>query len=721
MKSAFFIWSFLLIYVFNGTVISAQESKLDSLKSLLEKESNDKKKALILAQISLEYYKDQEKRIAYIKQALKLAEKTDNKIAKSLALYSLSHYYLVKNNLDKADSIAKINIDLALNTLDSFSISNAYKFYGYYYSMTSDYNKSASYYKESLQYIPHNLIVKKYLIQENYAISLANLSDYKKSLGLLLEVLKYWESRNNILRTANLYTVLGSVVLNIGDEKSALNYFYKALDLGKKQKLPFILAQSNYDIGYYYYYKTDLKLDSAKYFLLHALKYAEEIKNNMLIADINTALGAVYLDLNMPDSAIIHYRRVIDLAERVNDRWALVYGYMGLAKVYNSAQNYGKALFYLYKVEPIADKVNASELLIDFYDIFAETQALAGNFREAYHYMKLYNQVSDKFYKEKSATELANLKIQYETEKKEQENKRLLAENKFKEQSIKNQYYINISIAILLLLSIAFAFSFFKGKQNIQKANDLLKEKNSEILNQNEEIKLKTEEVSEAYSKLKELDEYKQGLSNMIIHDLKNPLNIILNMAENKLVKEAANKMFNLVSDILDVAKLEEAKIILNRSDCSLKDISENAIRKTAFTASISGIEIINNIYEDVSVFVDKDLTERIFINLLSNAIKFSPQNSKIFINIEFDGNKIRVSIVDFGMGIPQDQIEHIFDKFVQFKAVNSDTSRSTGLGLTFCKLAVEAQGGEIGVESSVNTGSVFSFTLPLSTTKKAT
>ncbi|MCF6243106.1 MAG: HAMP domain-containing histidine kinase, partial [Bacteroidales bacterium] len=214
--------------------------------------------------------------------------------------------------------------------------------------------------------------------------------------------------------------------------------------------------------------------------------------------------------------------------------------------------------------------------------------------------------------------------------------------------------------------------------------------------------------------KLKELEEYRNGLTNMIIHDLKNPLNIVLNMAENKLVKEAANKMFHLVSDILDVSKLEEAKMVLNKENILLKEIVLNAISKTEFSASISDIEIIDNVNNNIEVYADNDLTERVFINLLSNAIKFSPQKSKVFVNSEIKEDKVRISVTDYGIGISDEEQKHIFDKFVQFKAVNSGTVRSTGLGLTFCKLAVEAQGGRIGVESSVDTGSVFWFTLPL-------
>ncbi|MCF6243102.1 MAG: tetratricopeptide repeat protein, partial [Bacteroidales bacterium] len=528
----------ILFFIFvplNSFNLLAQKD-IDSLETVL-KTANDEDKALVMAKLASLYYKEPEKRFSYARQALKLADEYDIPRAKSLALYSLSQYYLSKNNQTKAQELADSNIVVSLASLDSSSISNAYYFYGFFYSSQADYNNAALYYKKALEYTPYENKVRKYSLMQSYAITLNNLSNYEEALKILLKVITYYEETGNIESAAHIYHVLGAIFVEMEDAESAKKYFHKALQLAKKANYNFVLGETMLGLGSLY--SDEKMIDSAKFYLLSAKKYAEKDVYYSLIADINTALGDLYLDINNMDSALIYYNEVIKLSEKINDNWAIVYGYMGLAKVYNKEQNYGKSLFYLYKVEPIAQKVNANELLIDFYDIFSQTLALSGNYREAYHYMKLYNQYSDKFYKEKSAHELTNLKVAYETEKKEQENRRLQAENKFKEQNIKNQRYINISIALLLLLTLFFAISFFRDKKKIQKTHKLLVEKNSEILNQNEEIKLKSEEVSKAYTKLKELEEYRHGLTNIIIHDLKNPLNIILNMADNKLEKEA--------------------------------------------------------------------------------------------------------------------------------------------------------------------------------------
>lgn len=102
------------------------------------------------------------------------------------------------------------------------------------------------------------------------------------------------------------------------------------------------------------------------------------------------------------------------------------------------------------------------------------------------------------------------------------------------------------------------------------------------------------------------------------------------------------------------------------------------------------------------------------FINLLTNAIKFTPNNGQIRLSsLTTDEGFVQVNVADNGAGIKQDELFQVFDKFRQVQAKSSGTVRSTGLGLTFCKMAVEAHGGEIGVDSQVGKGSTFWLLLP--------
>lgn len=704
--------SILVLAIFIVPVI-AQESKIDSLKNLLPQVEKEEK-VDVLTELSLEFYPDNtEKQQKYVNQALELAETINYIEGKSKALYSLSLYYIRISDYVSAEN--KIKDAIEINPLhgDSMTISNLYRVYGHISNHISNYGDALNYFLESISYLPKDSLRRRHDLLERIGIAQFNLTNYNASLKTLLITLKYHEKNNNEKDVAHFYSLISNIYIETGEKHLGLEYLKKAWAIGVEENDDYIIGEALLSIGSFH--KEEKQIDSALHYLNIALKHSIKVDHKLMISDTYTEIGGSFILLKNYDSAEFYFNKVLEVSEEVDDNWAIVYGNIGLAKVYKGRHDYNKALFYLNKVKSVAEEIKSKDMLKDFYEVLSEVYSLAGKYKDAYKYQILYKNISDSLHDETTTKELANLKVNYETEKKEQENKRLTVENKLKERTITNQKFIGAGIIVILLLAIVLAMVFFKSKEKIRRANFLLKERNQEIQNQNEEITVQAEELSVAYTKLKELDEFKQGLTNMIVHDLKNPLNIILNLAEKQLVKEAGSKMLNLITNILDVSKFEEAKMNVNRDFFELNKAIELSIEKTSFVASISGIEIINETDDNLKVKADNDLTERIFINLLTNAIKFSPKNAKIYISAQenFDNKFVKVFIKDSGSGIPEEYIDTIFEKFTQVTAVDSESMRSTGLGLTFCKLAVEAHGGKIGVESKVEEGSTFWFTLP--------
>jgi len=109
---------------------------------------------------------------------------------------------------------------------------------------------------------------------------------------------------------------------------------------------------------------------------------------------------------------------------------------------------------------------------------------------------------------------------------------------------------------------------------------------------------------------------------------------------------------------------------------------------------------------------MDKDLIGQVLMNLITNAIKFTPEYGKILVEARSNASKVTISVKDTGTGIPEEFHEKIFEKFETVKVRQKGTQASTGLGLAFCKLAVERHGGKIGIESEVGEGSRFWFSL---------
>jgi signal transduction histidine kinase len=234
----------------------------------------------------------------------------------------------------------------------------------------------------------------------------------------------------------------------------------------------------------------------------------------------------------------------------------------------------------------------------------------------------------------------------------------------------------------------------------------------------------------------KELEEARESLTSMIVHDLRSPLQavmggmrVISDRVEQKdpVVEQATEvsgraikKLLNLVNNLLDLSRLESGEIMVDKNITSVCALLEDAAQELMPLAREMDAIIRVECPEDLpDGEIDRDMIERVVLNLLDNALKYAPPGSVVTVNTrqtnEQDprgGNMIRVAVVDNGPGIPDDFKDRIFDRFTQIPG-QKGRRRSAGLGLAFCRIAVEAHGGQIWVEDNAGGGSVFAFTLP--------
>jgi signal transduction histidine kinase len=278
------------------------------------------------------------------------------------------------------------------------------------------------------------------------------------------------------------------------------------------------------------------------------------------------------------------------------------------------------------------------------------------------------------------------------------------------------------TLYILFLISIIYIATIL----NTHRLKLKQKELERIIDNRTQEIKEQALVLKMTNEKLVEVDKFKQGVTSMIIHDLKNPINAIINMPENdpatqlKRIKQRGWQMLNLVMNILEVYKYEEAEVVLNYENCNLKTVVFEAVQAVSFLAIEKNQSIVINVPEAFRVKIDRDMIERVLVNLIINAIKYSPNNETIIIEVTLmDDNKpesnIKVAVKDNGIGIGFEKKQLVFEKFGQIIARNSGSVKSTGLGLAYCKMVVNAHKGEIDVDSTPGVGSTFWFTLPKS------
>lgn len=230
-------------------------------------------------------------------------------------------------------------------------------------------------------------------------------------------------------------------------------------------------------------------------------------------------------------------------------------------------------------------------------------------------------------------------------------------------------------------------------------------------------------------AKLTSTLEQRDDLTQMIVHDLRSPLTVVTgyadaleHMASDKLnptearcvaeVKRGADDMRDMITTLLDVGRLEAGEMPLRLQDHDVAQIVRQAASR--FSPVLKNRTLHCDVPPDPVLMVcDADVIRRVLENLISNAVKFTKSDGTIRVNVQRNAADMTISVSDDGQGIPPDQHKHIFEKFGQTDS-GVQHAHSTGLGLAFCRLAVKAHEGKIGVRSEPGKGSTFSFTLPM-------
>lgn len=248
-----------------------------------------------------------------------------------------------------------------------------------------------------------------------------------------------------------------------------------------------------------------------------------------------------------------------------------------------------------------------------------------------------------------------------------------------------------------------------------------------------DEVERQKRELEERNQDLIRMQGFKESMTQMVVHDLKNPLAGIMGniqllqlqrgeMSEAKLdellmrTQESSRQLMRMILNILDIGRLEERKMPIKLERVSLHSIVEANITELTSLSARDGIRLESRIGGDLpQVSADRELVGRVVANLLNNAFKHTPAGGEVVVDARAEGREIVLTVRDTGEGIPEDLLPHIFDKFVAGDSMNARRERyDSGLGLTFCKLAVQSHGGRIWITSRPREGTCVYVALPL-------
>jgi PAS domain S-box-containing protein len=240
-----------------------------------------------------------------------------------------------------------------------------------------------------------------------------------------------------------------------------------------------------------------------------------------------------------------------------------------------------------------------------------------------------------------------------------------------------------------------------------------------------EELDLQKKHLVESYEQLRQTEVARDTLLHMIIHDMRSRLTVLmmgLQLLESNALKNTTGEnrrvlvrtmtttmlLSQMINSLLDVNKMESGEMKLKLAKYNITDLVRGLISLYEVQWENRQV-IVDTPKESVEVTCDADLISRVVQNLFTNALKHTKSHDTILVRIERIDEGVKTSVQDSGAGIPSQHISRIFEKFYQAESKEV----STGLGLTFCKMAVELHGGRVGVESEEGKGSLFWFMLP--------
>ncbi len=237
-------------------------------------------------------------------------------------------------------------------------------------------------------------------------------------------------------------------------------------------------------------------------------------------------------------------------------------------------------------------------------------------------------------------------------------------------------------------------------------------------------------DLEREYTRVTELEKMRDQLVHMIVHDLRSPLQVMgmnLEIVEMEAigmldgedvqalrdVRQTVRSMSKMVDTMLDLSRLESKAMPINKHNTNLGALVSEAAPAIGDDTNPVYLDIPSTEEFDPMATCDGELIKRVIVNLVNNAIDFSPKNEPVVVSILQEAHGHRVTITDSGPGIPPEAQDAIFDKFGQASQDGRKAKASSGIGLAFCKLAIESHGGAIGVQSKVGEGSTFWFELP--------
>lgn len=613
-------------------------------------------------------------------------------------------------------------------------MANALMDIGVVYFEQSQLDSAIVFYTQSLEKskeLNDTLLQSKTLL--NIGMVYTSIGRYDDAMQNYFAAIERFEHFDDKKGVAICYLSIGSIQRRLKSPERAVDSYQKALNMFVQldDERGQSACYNNLGIAY-----DELKdYEKALAYYKKALAIYEKRGKKRSIARMHSNIAVLYEEIKDYEKAIESLQKAMALSQEINSRRNLAGTHINLAGIYLSMIQdssdllrtqpaYADTILKHAQIgKQMADSLGYISDMVGALEVLKKAYAIRGDYQNAYATADNLIELNDSVYNTEKLKIIAEADTKYQATKNEIQIKQQQHDITDRELELENARLLRNFLAITSILLLLVLASFYYLYQQKHKANRKLDEKNHLINEKNKEITARSEELEAAYKKMSELLRFKEKMTGMIVHDLKNPVNNILNSHviddlefREKLINQSGYDMLNLIQNILDLHQMEEAHVELHRDLTFLVPVLRESIFELSLYISEKKLNVVYPENESVYFSVDRRLLKRIFSNLLSNAVKYAPDDSEIKIEtgIINPGTR-RFSIRNLGDPIPPKVQAVLFERFSQFDPKSIGNNASTGLGLAFCKMAVELHGGQIGVVSDEK-ATEFWFTIPNST-----
>ncbi|MFT6867619.1 MAG: signal transduction histidine kinase/DNA-binding response OmpR family regulator [Cyclobacteriaceae bacterium] len=539
---------------------------------------------------------------------------------------------------------------------------------------------------------------------------LINEDNYAESLKLNHEAYDLYVTLGDSL---NIYYSLAAIGINhdyMGDHDLAITFYRECIDIANAIGRDIGVASMYHNLGGIYSDEKNFQL--ALDYYDKSRKIAENMKNWSLVASNYQGLYLTYQRMELKSESFVNLKNAYKYALLSEVKKQIGFAYQGHGSYFLDIGNYDSSIYYSKKALALAQSLNNGQITSNAYSNLQQAYYKIGDYKQAYDFYAKEVAMDDSVYTIENSQLIESIKTQFETEKKERELVEKNLQLQTADYNLKRQSFYQTLLIIALVFLFIVVFLVYRGYVLRKKANDQLTQKNTEIASQNEKIKGINEMKSRWFINVAHELRTPLTLIKGPIHKILNTEELTPDMEEDlELVYKNTQNLVKLVNEILDLSKLEDGEMALNKQIVNINELGKQVISIFTTKAKDQGVKII---WEDAAtpfMNVDGNKISKIIINLISNALRFTDPGGSINIRTIIN-DQIKLTVKDTGQGIEQEDLPHIFDRFYQ--APSSKNAGGTGVGLALSREIAILHGGSLEVQSEFLKGTTFTLYLPI-------